>query len=150
MSFVVFQNGLYEKTASLFGPTRLVAGLVSCQIVRKSHQFIEFVSAEADAVGQSVETSLTNSFSKAKFKISEFFKNINPYESVRDFMIFYSSNFKFYHNINNSYEKPRGNLLQKICSAYVTKPFDVIKTKSGDRKTNTKYILFFWDVPYQL
>ena len=39
-----------------------VAGFVSRQIARKSHQFIEFLSAAAP-----VETSLTNSFSKAKF-----------------------------------------------------------------------------------
>ena len=64
----------------------LVAGPLYHQLARKSYQFIEFVSA--DAVGQSVETSLTNSFSKAKFKISEIFLNMNLHESVGNVLIF--------------------------------------------------------------
>ena len=78
-----------------------------------------------------VEMSVTNSFSRAKFRISDFFLFMNLHESVGDFMIFYSSNFKFYHKVDNPYDKPWQNLLHKICSAYVTKPFRVVATESG-------------------
>ena len=61
-------------------------------------------------------TSLTNSFSKAKFKISENFFSMNPYESVWNFMIYNCSNFIFYINGYKPYEKPWGILLYEICS----------------------------------
>ena len=56
---------------------------------------------------------------------------MNLYESVEDFMIYYSTNFIFYHNVNDCYEDPFENLLHKISSAYMTKPYDVVKIESG-------------------
>ena len=58
---------------------------------------------------------------------------MNSYDSVRDFI---SSNFIFCHNFNDSYDKPWENLLHKISSAYMTKPFGVIKTESGVTKSS--------------
>ena len=78
-----------------------------------------------------VKTSLTNSFSKAKFKISEFYLHMNLNESAGDFMIYYSTNFLFYYNVNDCYEDPFQNLLHKISSAVMTKPFGVVKLESG-------------------
>ena len=48
-----------------------------------------------------------------KFQI---FLYMNPYESVRDSMIFYFSNFIFYYKIIKLYEMAWQNLLYKICS----------------------------------
>ena len=46
-------------------------------------------------------------------------------------MIYNSTNFIFYDNNNDSYDKPWQNLLHKISSAYMTKPFGVVKIESG-------------------
>ena len=46
-----------------------------------------------------------------------------------------------YHNFNDSYDKPFQNLLHKISSAYVTKPFIVIRTESGEFKYKIYFIL---------
>ena len=53
-----------------------------------------------------VERAIMNSFSRAKFRISKILLFMNPHESVGDFMIFYSSNFKFYHKVDKPYDKP--------------------------------------------
>ena len=57
---------------------------------------------------------------------------MNPYESVRDFYYILFSNFIIYHNVNNFYDKPWENLLYKIRSDYMTKPFCVVKTEPSD------------------
>ena len=54
-------------------------------------------------------------------------------------MIYNSTNFIFYDNNNDSYDKPWQNLLHKISSAYMTKPFGVVKIESGECKCNTHY-----------
>ena len=59
---------------------------------------------------------------------------MNPHESLGDFMIYNSTNFIFYDNNNDSYDKPWQNLLHKISSAYMTKPFGVVKIESGGQE----------------
>ena len=46
-------------------------------------------------------------------------------------MIYYSTNIIFYHNVNDCYDDSCENLLHKISSAYMTKPFGVVKIESG-------------------
>ena len=68
----------------------------------------------------------------------------------RDFIYwFYSLILIFYdfnsnHNVNHSYDKLWENLLHKICSAYMTKPFIVIKIQSGAIFLKLNSIQILW------
>ena len=70
---------------------------------------------------------------------------MNLNESAGDFMIYYSTNFLFYHNVNDCYEDPFQNLRHKISSAVMTKPFGVVKIESGGGSKLPK-ILSTWFV----
>ena len=74
---------------------------------------------------------------------------MNPHESLGDFMIYNPTNFIFYDNNNDSYDKPWQNLLHKISSAYMTKPFGVVKIESGAR-TLIFIIAYFYEVSIHL